>query len=222
MTKKLSSSVSSRWMMILALGGCLLAGVLMGRGGTRAAENAAAGKAPVFAVVDLFSVLNTSRMYKDLKEELKKGAEDKRNEAQRREQAAKEAQEMAGAFKRTAPEFRDKFNAFVRAAVDYNAYVRLSQAEQILLLNKGTWEVYQAILETVKTVAEENGVDVVLYLDDFEPNLQDTQQLLGQIRQRKVLHASASTDLTQQVLERFDANYRKARAAKEGGGKKGG
>jgi len=207
MRSMLSSSVSSRWVLIVAMGGFLLAGVLMGRNDTQAAQGAAAAK-PVVAVVDLFAVLNESRMYKDLKERLKSSADTKREEARKREQAAKQAQETMEAFKRTAPEFPGKFDAFVKSAVDYNAYVRLSQAEQVLLLNKGTWEVYRGILATVKEVADKNGVDVVLYLDDFEPNIQDTQALLGQIRQRKVLHAAASTDLTKAVLAQFDANYR--------------
>ena len=208
MRSMLSSSVSSKWVLILAVGGFLLAGVLIGRNDTHAAQGAAASK-PVVAVVDLFAVLNESRMYKDLKERLKASADTKREEARKREQSAKQAQETMEAFKRTAPEFSAKFDAFVKTAVDYNAYVRLSQAEQVLLLNKGTWEVYQGILATVKEVAEKSGVDVVLYLDDFEPNIQDTQALLGQIRQRKVLHATASTDLTKAVLAQFDANYRK-------------
>jgi Skp family chaperone for outer membrane proteins len=224
MTSVVSSGVRQRWMLVLALGGCLVTGVLMGRNDTRAAEGAAAApaKGAVVGVVDMFTVLNESRMYKDLKEKLKAGAESKRQEAKRREQAAKEAQEMVEAFKRTAPEFRDKFKAFVDAAVDYNAFVRLSQAEQILLLNKGTWQVYQSILDTIKEVAKANGVELVLYQDDFEPNLQDTEQLLGQIRQRKVLHASEKVDLTQAVLKQFDAKYRKARAAGNGAGQKGG
>ncbi len=209
--------IASRWALALPLAACLLAGLLMGRGTTRAEEQPAAGKTPVVAVVDLFQVLNESRMYKDLKEDLKGAAEKKREEAQRRQQAAKQAQDMVEAFKRTAPEFREKFKAFVDAAVDYNAFTRLSQAEQILLLNKGTWQVYQGILEAIKQVADEKGVDVVLYADEFDPDLQDTQRLLGQIRQRKVLHTSARIDLTKAVQARFDANYQKAGAA----GKKG-
>lgn len=209
-------------MLIPALGGCLVVGLLMGRNDTRAAEGAAAGTQTVVGVVDLFTVLNESRMYKDLKEQLKNGAEAKRKEAKRREQTAKEAQEMVEAFKRTAPEFRGKFKAFVDAAIDYNAFVRLSQAEQILLLNKGTWQVYQSILETVGKTAKEKGVDLVLYLDDFEPNLQDTQKMLGQIRQRKILHSSSRIDLTKTVLEQFDAEYRKARAKKRASDEKDG
>ncbi len=210
-----TSRVSSGWMLALLLGGALLLGVLTGRNDTRAAEGAAGGKPIVVATVDLFYVLNESRMYKDMKERIKSSADEKRKEAQRREEAAKQAQETMEAFKRTAPGFREKFKNFVDTAVDYNAYVKLSQAEQILLLNKGTWQVYQSIMDVIKEVARENGIDVVLYEDEFEPNLQDTQQLLGQIRQRKVLHASANVDLTKKVLERFDVHYRKAKAAGE-------
>jgi len=151
-------------------------------------------------------------MYKDLKEELKQSADEKKNEASRREDRAKQAQQTMEAFKRTAPEFRDKFKNFVDSAVDYNAYVRLSQAEQVLMLNRGTWRVYQAILETIKVVGKEKGIDLVLYLDDFEPNIEDTQRLLGQIRARKVLHASGEVNITQAVLERFDLDYQKNRS----------
>jgi len=234
MPSTVSSNVSTRWMLAVVLGGGLLAGAMMGHNDTRAAEGAgskaaegAGSKAggdrkPVVAVVDLFAVLNESRMYKDLKERLREGAEAKRGEAARRDEAAKQAQQTMQAFKRTAPEFREKFKAFVDAAVDYNAYVRLSQAEQVLLLNKGTWEVYQAVLDVVNEVARDKGVDLVLYLDSFEPVLQDTQRLLAQIRQRKVVFASASVDLTAAVQERFDATYRKIRAGGTGGAKKGG
>ena len=198
------------WVVVPA--GCVLVGVFVGRTDTRAAEGTRGGGPKLLiGVVDLFAVLNESRMYKDLKEELKKAADEKKSEATRREEKAKQAQETMEAFKRTAPEFRDKFKAFVDAAVDYNAYVRLSQADQVLMLNRGTWRVYQAILETIRAVAVERGVDLVLYLDDFEPNIEDTQRLLGQIRQRKVLHASAEVNLTQAVLERFDADYQKGR-----------
>lgn len=203
---------SSRWMwgMVLVSGG--LIGAILSRTHTRAAEGAAALKPAVVGVVDLFQVLNESRMYKDLKEELKQSADEKKNEASRREDRAKQAQQTMEAFKRTAPEFRDKFKNFVDSAVDYNAYVRLSQAEQVLMLNRGTWRVYQAILETIKVVGKEKGIDLVLYLDDFEPNIEDTQRLLGQIRARKVLHASAEVNITQAVLERFDLDYQKNRS----------
>jgi len=218
-----SKNVTSRWILVIACALCAVVGLLVGRNDTRAAEAAAAApaKPAVIGVVDLFSVLNESRMYKDLKEELKKSADDKKSEAGRRENKAKQAQETMEAFKRTAPEFRDKFKSFVDAAVDYNAYVRLSQADQVLMLNRGTWRVYQAIVETVKAVAKDRGVDLVLYMDDFEPNIEDTQKLLAQIRSRKVLHASDQVNLTQAVLERFDADYQKGRitsqpAAKEG------
>jgi hypothetical protein len=206
----------------VALGGCLLASVLMDRSDTRAAEGAAEGKPLNVAVVDLFTVLKESRMYKDLLEQLKEGNEANKTEAARREEAAREAQEMTKAFHRSAPEFREKFKAFVDAAVDYNVFVRLTQSEQILLLNKGTWGVYQSILDVVKEVSKERGIDMVLYMDDFQPNLQDTEQLLAQIRQRKVLHASEKIDLSKAVLDRFNANYRKTRAKKGAAGKKGG
>jgi len=196
--------------MVWVRGGLL--GARLRRPHPRAAEGAAALKPAVVGVVDLFQVLNESRMYKDLKEELKQSADEKKNEASRREDRAKQAQQTMEAFKRTAPEFRDKFKNFVDSAVDYNAYVRLSQAEQVLMLNRGTWRVYQAILETIKVVGKEKGIDLVLYLDDFEPNIEDTQRLLGQIRARKVLHASGEVNITQAVLERFDLDYQKNRS----------
>lgn len=203
---------SSRWMWVMVLVSGGLIGAILSRTHTRAAEGAAALKPAVVGVVDLFQVLNESRMYKDLKEELKQSADEKKNEASRREDRAKQAQQTMEAFKRTAPEFRDKFKNFVDSAVDYNAYVRLSQAEQVLMLNRGTWRVYQAILETIKVVGKEKGIDLVLYLDDFEPNIEDTQRLLGQIRARKVLHASGEVNITQAVLERFDLDYQKNRS----------
>lgn len=203
---------SSRWMWVMVLVSGGLIGAILSRTHTRAAEGAAALKPAVVGVVDLFQVLNESRMYKDLKEELKQSADEKKNEASRREDKAKQAQQTMEAFKRTAPEFRDKFKNFVDSAVDYNAYVRLSQAEQVLMLNRGTWRVYQAILETIKVVGKEKGIDLVLYLDDFEPNIEDTQRLLGQIRARKVLHASSEVNITQAVLERFDLDYQKNRS----------
>jgi Skp family chaperone for outer membrane proteins len=208
--------ISSRWMWVAAMGSCVVVAAILGRTNTRAAEEAApAAKPPVIGVVDLFAVLNESRMYKDLKEELKQSADEKKAEAARREDKAKQAQQTMEAFKRTAPEFRDKFKSFVDSAVDYNAYVRLSQAEQVLMLNRGTWRVYQGILDTIKVLSKERGIDLVLYLDDFEPNIEDTQRLLTQIRSRKVLHASAGVTITQAVLERFDADYQKGKISSQ-------
>ncbi len=213
----LSNGISSGWLLAVMLGGIVVGGLLVDRGQSQAAEGAAAPGPTVVGVVDMYKVLNESRMYKDLKEDLREGAQSKREEAQRRKQEAEMAEKTLDAFNRRAPQFREKFKAFVDAAVDYNAYVKLSQAEQILLLNKGTWQVYQSILEVVAEVAKERGVDLVVYLDDFEPDLQDTQRLMSQIRQRKILHRAPRVDMTELVLERFNMSYRKAKAANEKG-----
>lgn len=215
MRSMLSNRISSGWLLALMLSGVVVGGLLVDRGQSQAAEGAASPTPTVIGVVDMYKVLNESKMYKDLKDELHKGAASKREEAQRRRQEADMAQKTMEAFNRRAPQFREKFKAFVDAAVDYNAYVKLSQAEQILLLNKGTWQVYQSILEVVSEVAEERGIDLVIYMDDFEPDLEDTQRLMAQIRQRKVLHRSPRLDLTTAVRERFDQNYLKARASKK-------
>jgi len=60
----------------------------------------------------------------------------------------------------------------------------------------------------VEKIAAQDGYDIVLYRDEFEPILTDPEAVREQIRSRKVLYCSPRADITAIVLDKLNADYR--------------
>jgi Skp family chaperone for outer membrane proteins len=70
-----------------------------------------------------------------------------------------------------------------------------------------TLRVYTEIARAAEEVAKSQGFEIVVTREEIVLT-RDPQQIRDQIRNRKVVWASAATDLSQAVLDKLNADYR--------------
>lgn len=76
-------------------------------------------------------------------------------------------------------------------------------------------EIYNDIRAAVKVIAQQRGLDLVMAADpDPEQQAETTSQVRQQIVLQKVVYFSAELDITQEVVDRLNAQYK----AQSGGG----
>ncbi len=74
-----------------------------------------------------------------------------------------------------------------------------------------TEQMYQQIVDMVKVIADEQGLDIVLFQNNLPLQTSSTEELLGQISRRTVLYSSPKVDITETVLARINEQYRQGK-----------
>lgn len=81
--------------------------------------------------------------------------------------------------------------------------------EQQLLEKEKQWteNLYEQILEVIKRVAQDKGLDIVLAKEEFNFPAESTNELLLTIKTSKVLYHGQQLDITNDVLAAVDGEY---------------
>lgn len=193
----------------LVIGGVLGAVLAAASGYLWAAPSPLGMNAGRTVTVDLVVVFNEFQRQKDLGEEMKS-----KQEALQKENDRRRAQIDADqAFLDTKidvndPTFATRARDLLRAQIEYKNWFDLVQAD--LARETGVWtiRVYEEILAGIEDYATKEGIDLVLYTDEFKANTYVVEQVREQIRGRKVLYANKSNDITQQIIQRLNEAYR--------------
>lgn len=118
--------------------------------------------------------------------------------------------EQGGTIKPGTAEYRDKLIQLRELQVTLDARFKL--LEQVLSFERGTImrELYQKIENGVNRIADRDGYDVVLLDDtDFKlPNEAGQEDMNRAILARSVLYRHASTDITDQVVQLLNNEFK--------------
>lgn len=159
------------------------------------------------ASVDVVKTFNEYQRQKDLTEELRQRQSDLESENQRRRQQIDSAQAAVDAMDPTDPAAMARGRELLAMQIDYKTWADLNRADMEREMGLWTARVYQEIVAAVEEVAKQQGYDMVLYREEFQP-LAELQRVREQIGQRKVVYASQATNITQSVLDKLNADYR--------------
>ena len=164
------------------------------------------------------AVANTAKIFSEMQElkDLKAKMESERKllegvDREKREKinALKSARD---ALKSDTPQYQDKNAELLKAAIEYETWGKLNQAnfqrEQKLQMKM----LFQRIQDAVAEIAKQKGFDLVL--TDQRPDLPDdienmtVDQLRSLINARTVLFANEKVDISNDVLALLDSKYR--------------
>lgn len=164
--------------------------------------------APAVAGVDVVKVFNEYERQKDLTTQMEQiqSTLDAENSARRQRIDAK--QQRLATLQPTDPTYDASREELLRMQIEYKNWVDLKQAQMAREVARWSSRVYEEIIAAVAQVAQQSGVEMVIYKDEFVPQLDNPDAMREQIRQRKVLYCSGQADLTAMVLNRLNTTYR--------------
>ena len=162
------------------------------------------------AVLDVEEVITNYQRAIDLR----KGLENRRNalllEDQKRKDAMAQIEATLRALTEGSVEYLNQVNEMQRLAIDREVFLRV----QTSLLESDHHRLLRALYEDVAKmaaiVAKEQGYRVALYVDRKLPKTNNSNELTAVLKDRKVVWADPSVDITETVLKRLNDALRTA------------
>lgn len=197
---------------VLAVAGLLA----VGYSGQLSAQPAPAVMAPArIAIANPAKIFNDMAETNDLKTRLE--AERVRLEEMERQkrQAIQALQERRAMLRPDSPQFADVNREFAQAAIEFEVWGRLTQADIQRNQRDQMRRLFDKIQTATARVAQQRGFDIVLA--DQRPELPENleqlnvEQVRTLINQRNILFASPAVDLSADVTAALDAEYRGSR-----------
>lgn len=206
--------MKSRWMAVTAAGVLVSAVVLIGKNDTVAQSTVTGVDLGKVAVVDMTKVFNECQQIKDINDILQRRGAEFRTQIQKSQETIEQKEAELEAFARGSKEYVERFKEWVQLQVDYATSVKVHQRK--LLRNQTLWtrKTYYSTVEAVEELAKARGLSLVLYRDEMELATDDINELERRLRSRKVIYSAAALDITQEILDKVDGNYKAAGGAK--------
>lgn len=159
------------------------------------------------AVVDVGQLFNEYDRMKSAQDELKVLQDRLQRENDDRKQKSDMLEATLDKMDRDDPTYVKKMSEVLESRISHKTWFDFQQANMTREIALVTDRIYRDILAATKTIAENAGYDLVLYRDEYQPvtNPDDVQ---AQMRARKVIYANPSTDITEAVLGKLNADYR--------------
>ena len=174
--------------------------------GSMVAPNGQAGTR--VATIDVVLIVNEYQRQKDLSEEMLRLQQALSAESETRTQKIDAAQAELNAFNPTDPAYKKTMQDLFAMRIDYKNWHELKQAMMTGEVAVWTHTIYKEIVDAASSIAQREGIDVVLYRDEFPPVINDVQEMRNIIRQRKMIYSNPQIDMSQAVLSALNAAYR--------------
>lgn len=182
----------------------------------QAAKDARDGKAPFkLGVVNLLTCFDKDRYdrVKDVDVELQKFAEDYKKQVEDLEKRILQLKQQLEALDKNQPLYQQKRRDLVLTETELKYTREMGRIRFLENYNEVKREVYNEIRRVVTMIAQEQNFDLVLRVE--QPQLEEAEDrgLSFQIASRVVLFAQPGVDITPQVVERLNQEYKKQKAA---------
>ncbi|MCX5655752.1 MAG: OmpH family outer membrane protein [Planctomycetota bacterium] len=198
---------SARWMLVAVVGIAVLAGT-----------SASAWAEFKAGVVDTVYVVNEYSRTKDANDDLKTEMDSLRAVAEPKFKRVQELQLRRDGFNRSSDEWKKANEEFVKAQVDYQAWFLPEQAKIEWKHRDVLLDMYRQIgIESAK-IAKAKGLDIVFTKAFLMPPQIDVNEAQGldDLKQRiinqRILFPTNIADLTKDVLEALNAEYKPKKA----------
>ena len=163
------------------------------------------------AVVDIVTVFDQFEQTRELNRKLAAHMTRLEQEADRRDKATQSEYDALNAFTPDSAEYFKQNEKVKRMAFENEVWRQIERDN--IAENHRRWilRTYQMMTDEVEKVAKDRGVDIVLTRERLKGDVGDSQALLAQILNIKVLYASkdASVDLSDEVLRNLNADFAK-------------
>ena len=165
------------------------------------------------AVVDVTRVLSDCQENLDRQKRLdarQRLFDEKAN--QLKQEAERIREELETMLKPGRDEYKQRIQTFFDKVGQGEAYQKGQQ--RIFAVEMQAWveTLYAKFLEEVKSLAQTEGVDLVLNKDDIALKTTDLTELRAMVRGRKILYSADQIDWTARVIENMDRAYNQSKA----------
>jgi len=163
------------------------------------------------AVCDIVEVFNRNQKAKDVRNVLEEKRKSVAAENETRSKAIDAKRMDLAAYKEDSPQYEKTLQDMQRMGMEHKIWMEMQNAALLREHRRYTKQLYEEILAVVAQVAQQRGIDVVLYVEREVVETEDTRELLTMIERRKVLYANDRVDFTETVLARLNEAYRAAK-----------
>jgi len=160
------------------------------------------------AIVDIQQVFNSLEEKTAIEADLRTRTQELQEKEEQRQKELQQLQSDLEILAKDSPAYKQKMEQLEMGAIELQAWRQFEtkklNRERALQIER----LYNETLETIGSVAEENGYDLVLYQEQ-KPDFSGVkpEQIGGAIASRKVLWASDALELTEQVITRMNNEY---------------
>lgn len=194
-------ALSNSWIVA----GVVAVGVLAAAGALQARNYPAAGRV---VAVDVARVFQEYQRQKDLLEEMNTKQEQLQKENQARREAIDALQATTDRMNPNDPLYTSKVRELLQMQIEYKNWFDLTQADMAREVGVWTAKIYEEIVASVSDMANKEGIDLVLYKEDFRPGSYAVDNVRQAIVNRKVLFAGPAADPSQALIDKLNAAYR--------------
>jgi len=160
------------------------------------------------AVVDIVKAFNDYNRTKEINEKLNKEQVELQNQRKAKVDRIEALKAQIDNLHPDSKDYYQREKELLELSIELKNFTDI-KAEQIKReFQVLTEDIYKEMLKSIETVATDAGYDIVMYLDRMEIKGDTFPALLEKIRERKVLYAAKNTDITQNVLDLLNQNYK--------------
>lgn len=171
-------------------------------------QAASKGRPTAVATLDVSKVLNELEELSELKAKLRRRQEDIFTEKADREAEIGLIEQDLTVLTEGTKSYKDAEDRRARKVIELDAWLKFHQAR--LQIDQAVYieDIYRTIVSTVGVVAEQDGWDIVLYLDDIDAvRGQNVQQVQQQIVLRKLIYSAADLDISDRVIQMLNNEF---------------
>jgi Skp family chaperone for outer membrane proteins len=177
-------------------------------GSSLQAQGSRSGYNSKVGCVNIGFVFNEYQRRKDLNDEMAELQATLEQEERDRRQKIESRQKQLETLDPADPTYVERAQELLELQIDYKNWGEVKRAHMSRELGMWSVKIYEEILTAIAEIAEAGGYDLVIYRGQFEPVSMEMEVIMEQIRTNQVLYAHPAVDMSQQVLDLLEKNYR--------------
>ena len=175
------------------------------------AAGAVKGRPTALAVVDVQKTFDSLSEKVQVEADLQSAADKIKQEELDRQKDLKQLQEDLGILARNTPAFTQKSDELEKKVVEFQAWRNWQTAKLSRERGVRIEDIYRKLTDAIGRVAKESGYDMVLFKEGpIRFPADKPEQISAMVQVRKVLWAADDLDLTEQVIQKMNNEYKNA------------
>ncbi|MEE3001321.1 MAG: OmpH family outer membrane protein [Planctomycetota bacterium] len=103
--------------------------------------------------------------------------------------------------------FKEAFKRYQMASIELQGYVQFQQLKSQQRTSELILKLYEKIKLIAKQLADENGYDIILMNDSVLEIPENPENIVREISNRRILFARTQMDITDQLIQRMNADH---------------
>jgi Skp family chaperone for outer membrane proteins len=167
----------------------------------------------VVGTVDLEATFNGLEEWSQVQVSLTQRADQMQEEITRRQDELESLETDLEDYPQGSAKFKEAMKRYQMAAIELQGYVQFQQRKHQRYNDQTIFDLYDKIKLAARTLADEQGYDIILVDDSVVDIPENSENILAQISSRRVLFAREQMNVTDKLIESMNTMYQKSTAA---------